>query len=103
MELFLLTAWIVAISEFSERNAKTKEDVALTTLFKMWRGVSRVVPKNLNLWRDPLSQTGKYLKGHSQPHLCLWLHVRASLAIIFYLEDVRKTDNRTHFPEHNLK
>lgn len=57
MELFLLSAWIVAISEFSERNAKTTEDVALTTLLKEWLGVSRVVPKNLNLWRDPLSQT----------------------------------------------
>lgn len=103
MELILFTARIVAIWEFSETNAKRTKDVALTTLFLEWLGVSRVVPKNLNLWRDPLSQTGKYLKGTSQPHLCLWLHVRASLAIIFYLEDVRKTDNQTHFPEHNLK
>lgn len=61
MELFRLNAWIVAIWEFSERNAKTVEDVALTTLFMECLGVSRVVPKNLDLWRDPLRLTGKYL------------------------------------------
>ena len=52
MELFRLNAWIVAILEFRERNAKTRKDVALTTLLKECLGVSRVVPKNLST-RDP--------------------------------------------------